>query len=322
MLVIQLRRWLVPGCVATVIGMLQVVPAAATPDLLIGSPDTNSVLRFDGDTGALIGDFVAPGAGGLQHPGGLAFGPDGLLYVSDAVGNKVLRFHGESGAFVDVFSDASGLVGPTDLHFHGDDLFVGLWSNATFRGGVARLDAQSGALEMTFGTSFGRTNGLDFGPDGNLYTNDFDLRRIRVYDPTSGTQIRSFGGLAVVGQPMAISFEHDGHLLVTDWRGGLRRVDPVSGTLITQLVSGLNNALSHITAPDGSLLADSFFDHTLTRYDAQTGVSLGQFIDVQHEPEMFIYFPVPEPGGGVVGFILAVGLWMTHRRSLPFWPLT
>ena len=315
MLLIQLRKWLVCGCVTTVLPLLQIAHlAAATPDLLIGSPDTNSVRRFDGDTGALIGDFVAPGAGGLQHPGGLAFGPDGLLYVSDAIGNKVLRFDGESGAFVDVFADDIALIGPTDLHFRGDDLFVGLWKNTTFRGGVARLDAQTGALEMTFGTNFGRTNGLDFGPDGNLYTNDFDLRRIRVWDPASGTQIRNFGGLAVVGSPMAISFEQDGHLLVTDWRGGLRRVDPVGGTLVTELVSGLNNALTHITAPDGTLLADSFFDHTVTRYDAQTGASLGQFIDLQHEPETFLFFPVPEPGGCVVAWMLAGSLWTTHRR--------
>jgi hypothetical protein len=44
-------------------------------DLLVGSFNNNKVLRFDGRSGALIGDFVASGAGGLSGTHNLAFFP-------------------------------------------------------------------------------------------------------------------------------------------------------------------------------------------------------------------------------------------------------
>jgi hypothetical protein len=63
--------------------------------------------------------FVAPGSGGLQFPSGMTFGPDGHLYVSSAGSNQVLRFNGQSGAFIDVFSrvPAGALVEPRKLLF-------------------------------------------------------------------------------------------------------------------------------------------------------------------------------------------------------------
>src|SRR5262245_46922735 len=52
-------------------------------DLYVSSAYTNSVLRFEGTTGAFLGEFVASGSGGLNHPGSLVFGPDGSLYVGN-----------------------------------------------------------------------------------------------------------------------------------------------------------------------------------------------------------------------------------------------
>src|SRR6266567_3945270 len=80
------------------------VPAMAwSADLFVSSPETNSVVRFDGKTGKLIGDFVAPGSGGLSGTHGLAFGPDGNLYVNNRYGHNILRYNGRTGAFIDVF---------------------------------------------------------------------------------------------------------------------------------------------------------------------------------------------------------------------------
>jgi outer membrane protein assembly factor BamB len=86
-------------------------------DLYIASASTDSVLRYRKSTGEFVGQFVAPGSGGLDYPVGLAFAPDGDLYVASRNTNSVLRYDGSSGAFLDVFqtSDSSGLQGPTYL---------------------------------------------------------------------------------------------------------------------------------------------------------------------------------------------------------------
>ncbi len=53
---------------------------SAIPDLLVGSSESDSILRYDGVTGAFLGEF-ASGAG-LDRPLGFTIGPDANLYVS------------------------------------------------------------------------------------------------------------------------------------------------------------------------------------------------------------------------------------------------
>lgn len=63
--------------------------------------------------------FVPPGSGGLMAPEGLAFGPNGNLFVSNAGSNSVLEYDGTTGAFVTTFvaPGSGGLLGPTFLTF-------------------------------------------------------------------------------------------------------------------------------------------------------------------------------------------------------------
>jgi hypothetical protein len=88
----------------------------------------NSVLRFNGLTGAFLGEFVASGSGGLDHPGGLVFGPDGSLYVSQyGSSNPVIsHFEGPSGAHPGTYlgnfvpAGSGGLGNPQSLLFGPD----------------------------------------------------------------------------------------------------------------------------------------------------------------------------------------------------------
>ena len=47
-------------------------------------------------TGAVT-TLVEPGAGGLRAPAGMAFGPDGRLYVSSRETRQILRFDASTG---------------------------------------------------------------------------------------------------------------------------------------------------------------------------------------------------------------------------------
>ena len=118
-----------------------------TGDLLLADPATDSILRFDGASGAPLGAFVPTGSGGLVDPHNPTFGPDGNLYTfSHATGApKILRYSGSSGAFLGTFVDtgAGGFGGGSTMAFGPDgDLYV---ATATAQG-VLRYDGATGAF--------------------------------------------------------------------------------------------------------------------------------------------------------------------------------
>src|SRR5262249_24832878 len=93
------------------------------------------VLRFQGpdgmNPGAFINTFVPLGSGGLSHPSGMLFGPDGNLYIIATDQSEVLRFQGPKGknpgAFINTFVTPGngGLNIPLSLAFGPDgNLYV------------------------------------------------------------------------------------------------------------------------------------------------------------------------------------------------------
>ena len=62
-----------------------------------------NVLRYDGTSGAFLGEFVAADSGGLKEADHMVFGPDGNWYLADHVGARVFRYNGKTGTFIDQF---------------------------------------------------------------------------------------------------------------------------------------------------------------------------------------------------------------------------
>jgi hypothetical protein len=94
-------------------------------DIYISIGDTaenSAILRYDGTNGAYKGIFAS--GNGLIRPYGLAFGPDGNLYVSSFKSDRILRFDGKTGQFIDEFAvsngSPNGLNGPKELIFAED----------------------------------------------------------------------------------------------------------------------------------------------------------------------------------------------------------
>ncbi len=176
---------------------------AAPFDDLVG-PDGNvyatctgsdAVHRFT-PTGSPLGFFVTGGSGGLTYPRGLAFGPNGNLFVASGFTGEVLQYNGTSGAFVNVFVDAGGNGGgamdPYGISFHNGDLYVASY----FPSEVKRFNGTTGAFVSTFVTSgSGGLSGptaVEFGPDGNLYVSSYNDDAIRRYNGTTGAFLSTF----------------------------------------------------------------------------------------------------------------------------------
>jgi streptogramin lyase len=171
----------------------------------------NVVRGYNGSSGAFISTLVTDGSGGLTDPRGMVFGPDGNLYVSSASTNKILRYNGTTGAYIDDF--ATGLNGPHGLTFGpGGDLFVSdYYSNS-----VLRFDATTGASKGAFvpaATSGGLSGpvGLLFGPDNNLYVSSSGSNAILRYSGLNGAFIDAFvtkdyGGLDTLITPTYMTF--------------------------------------------------------------------------------------------------------------------
>ena len=81
---------------------------APNGELLVSSLDTGGVKRYDGTTGAYLGDFISDGS--LSSPGGLALGLDNTIFVANQGNNTVMQFDLESGKLIGPFSffDTSG----------------------------------------------------------------------------------------------------------------------------------------------------------------------------------------------------------------------
>ncbi len=214
-------------------------------DILAACWSTNSVVRFDGQTGNFEGTFTIGGP--LRLPSGLDFGPDGNLYVSSFYWDTVLEYDGATGQFIGTFipEGLGGMNQPALLKFRPDGL---LYVLASYDGGVFRFDARTGAFHDVFipsgaggiTTAFAMT----FGPDGDIYLGGYYARKVVRFDGQTG----AFEGVVApfVNTPSGMAFGPDGILNVGEWRTGdffqhnIQRYTPEGDSLgvLTELAQG------------------------------------------------------------------------------------
>jgi streptogramin lyase len=258
-------------------------------DLLVGSNRTDSILRYDGTTGDFLGAFVASGSGGLMHPGGFAFGPDGNLYVSSNATDSVLRYDGATGEFIDCFAWGGGLVKPSGLTFGPDG---NLYVNSNGTNAVLRYNGSTGEFIDVFASGGGLDHpsvGILFGPDGNLYVNSSRTDSVLRYDGVTGAFLDAFvpEGSGDLVEPSGLAFGPDGNLYVAAHApmagaGKVFRYDGTTGDFIDEFVtqgSGeIGNPTSLAFGPDGNLYVDSRRNSRVLRFDGTTGDFLDTFV--------------------------------------------
>lgn len=143
-----------------------------------------------------FGEFGA-GPGQFDHPLGVGVADDGNVWVVDALNDRVQEWTA-AGAFVRVFGSTGTGRGqfrlPEDVEVRGGYVYV----SDCYGQRVQRFTAGSlaPAGEFTGGaTRLKCPEGLAVGPGGEVYVADTFNDRVVVFDPSSGSVLRTFDGL-------------------------------------------------------------------------------------------------------------------------------
>ncbi len=245
-------------------------------DLYVSSRDNNSVKRYDGVTGAYLGDFVPSGSGGLALTQEVAFGPDGRLYVSGRGTSAILVYDPRTGAFLGEFTSGYTLDEPTKMTFGPDGmLYVSQWGQS--KSSVARFDAQTGEFIDEATGNLNDPMGHAWDADGNLYVIGFGSRDVRRYTP-DGEFIDVFVSSFNLEGPVNLWFAGDA-LFIIDWqRGAVLEYDGATGAYRSTLVTGMTRAEGWTYDPSGRLYVADWADDVVDQYNAETGEFLGVFV--------------------------------------------
>lgn len=220
--------------------------AAIGPDgnLYVSDSNSESVLRYNGKTGAFIDAFV----NGEADDAAAEIFRNGFLYVANSSDpGSVSRFNATTGASAGFFvtPGSGGLVDPEGMVFGPDgNLYV------TSGGSVLRYSGTTGAFIDTFVTTnsggLHNTRSIAFAANGDLLAADFfPGGGILRYNGTTGAFLNNFvapGGLLAMPRPIA--FGPDGNLYVGDFgNGSVVRYNGTTGALIDTFVSSGSGGL-------------------------------------------------------------------------------
>jgi sugar lactone lactonase YvrE len=172
-----------------------------------------------------------------SHPYGLAAGADGMLYVTDAGANDLLKIDPATGdvSLIAVFAPIPGVFPRPDLGGElltdavptgvvvGEDgaMYVSYLSGAPFVPGSAKVVMVSADGEISdYATGLTMLTDLQRGPDGHLYAVQFGIFTDQGPTPDSGAVLRIGEGdssqevISGLSFPTGISFDAEGNAYV------------------------------------------------------------------------------------------------------------
>ncbi len=238
------------------------------------------IREFDGTTGQELGiRYTHPNPGEFSAGKGLAFGPDGDLFVGDWGKGEVLRLDGTT---FQVEASVSGIATPNGMTFGPDGSLMVISGGDQ---GVYRFDVTGGGLTNLglFGTYPGSSQpqALDFGPDGNLYLTGGTVGGVGELDGSTGAFLGEFVPGDADNPTNGLVFDDSGRMLVS----------------ITSPPSGVGG-------------------NRIDAYDALSGVYLGEFVPAGSggmlTPTVLTIKPVPEPTT-IALWLIATGLVLRRR---------
>jgi uncharacterized protein (TIGR03437 family) len=249
--------------------------------LLVSSSTLNQVLAYDPVRGGFLGIF-ANSSVALGQAQGLAYGPDGNLYVASGAANTIGKFDGKSGAFLGTFASVPG--SPVGLTFGPDGNLYAVTNNPD---GVVRFRGSDGSSLGAFvsdtNTPLNTPFAAVFGADSNLYVTSTFGGTVLQFDGSSGAFLKTFATLPAGSGPTGILFLPDGgDLLVCDsFNAAIFRFDPVNGGAPKgTFASGspLSGPSGLVPGPGNDVYVANPFGQNVVRYNSTTGALIDIFL--------------------------------------------
>lgn len=200
------------------------------------------------------------------------------VLLSSRFSNAVLRYDGQTGAFIGVFATGNGLANLNGIAY-GSDGHLYVVNGDVSR--VLRFHGQTGAFLGEFitpATPGGLVSGraIAFGPDGNLYICSGGTNQVLAYSGTTGEFLRVAAAGQGMSGPVGLTFGPDGTLYVGCALSNRAYAFSPSGTFLRSYTCGTpRNHVGVLIDGAGRLLVAQSVTNTVVAYDPATGTCLG-----------------------------------------------
>lgn len=248
-----------------------------------GGSEQTDISLWDMNSGETVWNV----AGGAEQ---IAFSPDSRIIATTRQDNSFIEptlklWAAGTGRLL--WSLAEGSHRTSAISFSPDSRWLAAAvAGRDYKYAIFVWSAVDGRLLQTFGATEGQINALAFSPDGKFLISGGDDRpqelgehiqntldtgaenNIKIWEPTTGKLLKSFGSRAGVVKSLAIS--HDGKRLIS---GGdtLRMWDAGTGRLLHALPSKTNGIAAVASSPDGSKVAAHSVRGQITVWDTKAG---------------------------------------------------
>lgn len=199
----------------------------ANGDVWITDSSNDLIHQLDASDGSSINTFAMPED--IATPSGIAFGPDGSLWYTDAAsGGLIYKVDPSDGTVLDTITppsvtpsevaiDSDGTVWVVCGSFGSDDLYH-----------IDPSDKSTIASLVPPGTS---PSGLAFDGEGNLwFSSSGTLHRL---DKTDASSLESVSSFDYDG----VAFDSNGYVLAINSSGNLEKLDPTDGYSLVETIT-------------------------------------------------------------------------------------
>ncbi len=207
------------------------------------------------------------------------------LVIPSYTTDRLFRFKGSTGDFLQVFATADGLDAPIEAIIGPDGK---LYVSGERSDDVLRYDATTGAFIDVFIASGGgldEPGGMAFGPDGHLYVANGQGDSVLRYNGNTGGFIDVFvsAGSGGLDQPYGLTFGPNGHLYVASYSNHeVLQYNGQTGVFFDKFVKpgsgGLSTPGQIAFGPDDNFYVASFATDHVLRYDSDTGEFVDAFV--------------------------------------------